>query len=314
VRWLGLGLGLSVVALAVGIWGWWSTRFQFVALRTRALPGFEIKLPAGDISDNGFQYRDGRLTIHGTSPWKFSMQVTWEPGGLFVDEQADALDRTLTTVFEAPARPLGPRTRTATSGAAPTLSWAVANGSMKTWVTQIECGARRLTMMTGSAHAGVEDLHRRVVASFRCLPDSAEERMIGDVPVVFDLGPGWFRQSREIEQLELTNRHTLLTARSLPRPSVEVDVVENLKTTGMPGMKIGDRVADDWRIEVTVDGEPLHGWLTLRDCVGTSQILLLMSVDAPDDDGRRWLARGRCRRLDEAPQTWPDLPAATAGP
>jgi hypothetical protein len=283
-------------------------------LRQRPLPGFALDLPAGTTVEDGVLYRTGRLTIRGTVPWQFSVQVEWEPGGLFGDESADAFTRLLANVFDAPARPLGPRTRSAVPGAAPTLSWAVAFGPVRSWITQTECGARRMLVMTGGEDVGVDQLHRRVVASFRCRPDPAEERAIDDVPVVFALGPGWFLVSKDPEQLALTNRRTLVTARPLTRASEDDDIIGRIKATGgMPGIKIGERVGDDWRIQFLLDGKPSPGWMSLRPCTGTSLILLLSSMDAPGDDGRRWLARARCRKPNEKPQSWPSLPATGTG-
>jgi hypothetical protein len=282
------------------------------ALRTRPLPGFQIDLPAGKTIEDGVLYRTGRLTIHGTVPWQFSLQLEWEPGRLLGDEDADALNRFLGNVFGVEARPLGPRTRSSGPGAAPTLAWAVAFGRVKSLVTQTECGARRVMLMTGSENPAVEQLHRRVLASLRCQPNPVEERAIDDVPVAFDLGPGWFLVAKDPEVLELTNRRTVLTARPVTRASVEDDVIARLKASGgMPGIRIGERIGDDWRIE-TKDEKPNPGWMTMRPCPGTSLALLLMSisVDALGDDGRQWLARARCRKPGEKPQAWPEMPGA----
>jgi hypothetical protein len=312
VRWLGLWIGLAVVGFAVLAWGWWASRFHFIALRTRPMPGFEIDLPAGDVNAAGLDYRDGRLTIHGTASRAFAVQLNWGPGGLFQDQDVDALNSGMGAIADVEVRPLSPPTRSAIAGAAPTLSWAVRLGRMNSWMTQTVCGARWVMMMTGGTDARVEQLHRRIVASFRCRPDPKGEAALGDIPLAFDAGPGWFRLSRDIEELQLTDRRTILTARPVTRPAPPGDMASVVTAPGMmmPGLRVGERVADDWRVETASDDKPRRGWLTLRDCAGTSQVLILTCLTTGDDDGRRWLARARCRRPGEPRQTWPDPPGA----
>ena len=194
MRWLGLWIGIGVVALAVSLWGWRANRLGFASLDTRHMPGFDVDLPAGRVvSEPGDQYRNGRLTMHEVAGTTAALQLAWAVGGLSTDAEVEQINRALAGVAQAEPRPIALATKIATAGAEQTRSWAFRDGLATTVVTQVICGTRVVTLLTGSERWGVERLHRRVVRSFHCRPDAAAEQALGGVPVVFDLGPGWSR-------------------------------------------------------------------------------------------------------------------------
>jgi len=313
VRWLALGIGIAalvVLAVAAGIR--WTARLGFAALQTRGMPGFNLDLPAGEISEAGSQYRNGRLTIHKLAGVESSsLQLIWDPGGLFDDAAVDKINKGLGAVLHGEPRSIPVSTKVAIPGPEPTRSWAFRIGGATCWATQVVCGLRSVMLMTLSSHRGVERLHRRVAGSLRCRPDAAQEVTLDDIPVVFDLEPGWFPTPGDSDDLGITNGRTLLMARPITLPSAPVvDVVQTVKAwTTASGIELRDRVGDDWRIDVTQDGERLHGWVTVRDCQSSRQALVLLALAGMRDEvDRALLARGRCRKPGEPPQIWPAEP------
>ncbi len=277
------------------------------------MPGFDIDLPSGRVTEDGADYRDGRFTMHDIGGAKCSLQLNWEPGSLLDADAIMVLNEQLGAVLAAEPRPISLATPIAIAGPEPNNSWAFRAGSATGMATQVVCGARRLLLRTLSKSGDVERLHRQIAASLRCRPDAAKERMIDDVPVVLGLGPGWFRMWRTEAQLMLTNRRWFVTARPLQRSARNPDLVKALSTAGgLPGIELRERVGDDWLIQMRTDGTRLTGWATLRDCPDNDRTLLFMSLADSDDVARKLLAGARCRKPNESPQAWPDLPLRTA--
>jgi hypothetical protein len=170
------------------------------------------------------------------------------------------------------------------------------------------CGARQVTLRTASSHWGVERLHRRVAASFRCRPDAAKERTVGDIPVVFDVKGEWSRLAITPGALQITDGRFMLMAQHGDVRTIKGETLRALEAA-RPGWKIGDQVGDDWPIEISEDGAAMRGWMSLRPCPEGGQLFVMAFGEAQDrKQARALLGRARCRRPDEAPQTWPGWP------
>jgi hypothetical protein len=317
VRWFAFW---GVLAALLATAGWFvmrraiaqrrGARLASLPLQTRKLPGFDIDLPSGRAIDHGPRYRDGRLVVNDVGGIECSLQVEWEPGGLLDDDEVKIMNKAVAGVLQVEARPLPLTGPIVIGGPEATTSWAARMGRATNWATQVACGARRVVFMTISKDPGAEALQRRVAKSFRCHPDTTQEAMLDDVPVMFDLEPGWFRKEKSDDQLELTNRRAFVTARSFPRAAAaaDPDVIEMLGKTG--AYELHERVGTDRAILVKTGGESVRGWATQRVCADIDQVLFLTSFAASDEEARRLLSRARCRKRGEAAQTWAELPTA----
>jgi hypothetical protein len=161
---------------------------------------------------------------------------------------------------------------------------------------------------------GVERLHRRIVASLRCRPDAVKESTVGEFPIAFDVGPGWFLAPNSSHDLQITNGRFVLIAhisKALGSLSEVKPVIEGF----MPGFVFDELVGDEWSFHVTQDGESRRGWLTRSTCSAEDPVLI-MSLAPPgaENEARQLLRRVRCRKPGEAPQKWPELPQADDEP
>jgi hypothetical protein len=302
-------IGLAAFVMLIGtVWGVRAVRNRPPTLRARALPGFALDLPDGDIKQEDKNYRKGQFRIVRRAGVGSVMQVMWEPGGLYDDQEVAMDNMGMSAMLREEARAFAITPEIAIVGRYKTRSWAVRFGRQTSWSTQIVCGARRVTLITISGDAAVEQLHRRVAASFRCRPDAAKERTVGEVPVVFEVGARWFHQPSEGHDFRITDGRFVLIARQIDGRILPAEL-RQFAEAALPGFKFHDRVGDDWPFELKEDGETTRGWMTVRVCPEGGQLLLMSLGDADGHkDARGLLARARCRRSDEPAQTWPDAP------
>ncbi|HEY7373367.1 MAG TPA: hypothetical protein VIF57_14495 [Polyangia bacterium] len=312
MRWTALWIALGVVVAGAAATGWLVGRFALAPLHTRAMPGFEIDLPDGEVADKGSGYRKGKLTIHDVNGVPSFVMVKWEPGGLSSDEDIEQSAKAMAAVQHVEARSLSVRPDAAVAGK-DRRSWAARFGHSTFWETEVVCGARVVTLETESDRWGVERLHRRVAASFRCRPDPVKEQLVGDTPVTFDVGEGWYRVKSPPGEVQLTDRKTILGARLFGVQTLNDETLQALATV-IPGFEVGDRVDDDWKVRMPLGKRQGHGWLTLRRCrdAGASLFITALAFDAGQTVDRALLTRVHCRNPGEAAQTWPELPHAAA--
>jgi hypothetical protein len=321
VRWLPVWIGLSILLVGGAVVGWFATRLAFAPLRTRPMPGFDIDLPVGEENDyRAADYDDGHLVINDPGGVPAQMQLRWQPGGLAHDDEVTLTNKVFGAVHNAEPRPISPAPKVAIAGQE-TRSWAVQAGNETYWTTEVVCGARRVSLTTSSSRRGVERLHRRVARSFRCHPDPAREASVGkdngrhDVPLMFDLEPGWHRYRIERSQYSASNGRAALSAKVLEAPPLPNTEMARKLLGAFPGVKLGEAAGNDWPFEMTVKGKPIRGWMTLRSCSNHLQLLVFaFPVTDGAGDGHELLSRARCRKPDEAPQTWTEWRDVKKGP
>jgi hypothetical protein len=265
------------------------------------LPGFDVDLPTGDIRDVSSEYSWGRLTI---SPPNFGVQVQWEPGtikNLDLNSVINQLGPTFAEKLGGKVHDVRRDVSVANADSLPSRSWTEGVGAGSLWMTQLDCGTRRLTIVTGSSRGlGVQQLHERIIGTLRCHPDPSRDRAAGDVPVIVD--GRWARLPRKDlqpnEDLQLTNGKSLLVARAVA--GANLGEVIGL---ALPAQRA--QQGDHWLIEI--DGK--KGVALAKVCPDLHVSLLLEWIAfKPDpEDGLAFLRRARCRRRDEAAQAWPDL-------
>jgi hypothetical protein len=184
VRWPGLWIGIAGAAIAGGFAAKWAAQLYFAELTPRALPGFDVSIPSGEYTkdDGGKDYARGRVIVYRVAEVNASLVVKWEPGWLSDDDRVAFENKMKGVMHGGKPRPLALSTPVTIPGAERTHSWATRAGRMTAWTTEISCGARRVGLVTTSSHFGVERLHRRIAATFRCHPDAAMERTVGVGP------------------------------------------------------------------------------------------------------------------------------------
>lgn len=308
MRWTGLWIALGILVVGAAATGWLVGRLAVAPLHTRAMPGFEIDLPDGEVANQGSGYRKGKLTIHDVSGVPSFVFVKWEPGGLSSDEDIEQSAKAMAAVQRVEARSIAVRPDASVTGK-DRRSWAARFGQSTFWETEVVCGARMVTLQTESAHRGVERLHRRVAASFRCRPDPIKEQLVGDTPVTFDVGGGWYRLKSQPGEIQLTDRKTVLGARLFSVQTVNDETLRAM-SSAIPGFEVGEHVGDDWMVRMLLGKRQAHGWLTVRACrdVGASLFITALTAEAEQAVDRALLTRVHCRNPGEPAQTWPELP------
>jgi hypothetical protein len=306
--------GLGAAALSFGLAFVVAPPLGYLRLEPRPFPGFVLQLPAvGELKATPSGYAQGRKQLERPGGISAVIQVNWEAGGLFDDDDAAALGRMFATVFEGDASAVRVETRAVASAPAISKTWLVHAGSREIWMSVGICGGRRIVLTTTSEAWGLERLHARVLGSLRCQPDPAQETTLGDVPVVFDTDAGWSRIPSTSDQLQLTDGNVVVMARSIVgrgEPGEE-DKFAELMSASVPGLHLGARDGDHWPAEFTIEGDKHRGWVRILDCPDRSQRLWLMSFgeSSASAESLKFLRAARCRRADETPQHWPDLRA-----
>jgi hypothetical protein len=278
-------------------------------LSTLSLPGFRVDLPLAPRERRGAgNYRNGKVTAKAPLG-RMVVQISWEPGEVFNDAEMTALAKAVGGAFgrgpiesrtdlELPV-PTGLKARSAK---------LVLTGQTPFWLTVVGCGARRMSLMTTGRAAGLEALHRRMLASFECRPDGREAG-VTDIPVVMELHEswpdGWRRVGSSSEQLVVTDGTSAILARTLTG-DVRPEMIDKVLSALLGGMvHVGAREGTDWPIDGTMGGKSVLGWVALRSCPEyESSLLVLATHPSQGELAHSWLSKVRCRRKDEAPQTW----------
>jgi hypothetical protein len=199
---------------------------------------------------------------------------------------------------------------------ADTIAFGGEDGSML--MSQLGCGVRQVLVATVGVRMP-RRLHERILASFECRPDPAQEGSAKlTVPLVLDL-PGWHLAAREPDLVQITDGATAqLTMRPLP-PGLKIDLemmIEPIfKAAGVQG-RVTKRDGDRISITMSDGSDSLDGWVRLVPCpTGTTMVLALAADQATLDRIYERVGGARCLRPGEKPQEWPaPPPGAPVGP
>jgi hypothetical protein len=284
----------------------------FAPLSTERLPGFQIDLPrADDRRPERGDYRRGKLSVRDK---ELFVSVRWKPGTEVGDDDTTGMARSLSAMIGGTVTDVKSDATVWIPGGLPVQTLKARIDGKPFWVTSAICGGREITISTGGTARGITLLHRRVARSLRCQPDPALEKQLGDVPVIVDL-PGWRRVMNGPDRIGLSDGRYIFLA-SILGPKIDGDTFAKM-IPAMVGsdMRAGRRQGDDWPVQARADSTT--GWLTFRSCPEVNEGLMLMVlVDGKAGDAgtaHQLLGKARCRRPGEAPQQWPDAPAAPQG-
>ena len=311
-----VGLGLVAGLAGAGLSFLLVPPLGHLPLRAHALPGFDIELPAGNEDQASVpNYGSGRMMVKKVGGMPAAVQLTWSAGE--IDEKTFGLIANGFAAGGAGASVHALRRYVTVSapGVSSTRSMTARAGSMELWATELPCATRNLIVLTAGENWGVERLHRRVVSTFQCRPDATKEtkETLEDVPVIVPLGAGWVRVPRAGNQLQLTNGAGLLTVQLSAAADPE-KVVETMASSHMlPGMEIGKRQGERWPLDMELHGQHTQGWLRVRSCPDLVLTIWWLALTPGSTDGLAAADAARCRRVDEAPQVWPESPAPASG-
>jgi hypothetical protein len=277
---------------------------RLLPLSTVSLPGLRIDVPIAPRESRGVRnYRAGRLIIR--SPLqRLLVQVAWEPGKVFDDPEARYLMKAMSTALGPSVEAPVPLAFPAPAGLT-ARSWKMPMaGKPPMWITLLACGGRRMTVTTSGRAAGLEELHRRMLASFECRPEPAGEARLTDIPVVMELPEGWRRVQSSDEEEVVTDGSSTIIARAVGA-QFQVETFDKVLPAILGGtLRVGARERDDWPVEGTLNGAYVTGWVAFRSCPESSLMLFAMHPREAERP-HQLLRKVRCRRPDEAPQTWP---------
>jgi hypothetical protein len=139
-----------------------------LSLTEQELPGLAIALPKGDTIDRRDERYDRGVIRLEKVGGVADVDVFWSPG-----ELRDADVPQLLAMF---ARDLGvDPAKIRTAAGAPHRTYTVDEADHHVAITMIGCGARVVTVTTGARRDAVAALHRRIVASVRCTPDTERD-------------------------------------------------------------------------------------------------------------------------------------------
>jgi hypothetical protein len=283
-------------------------RIRTGRLEPHAFPGFELSVPPGKL-EGSTAYARGRAQLN-QMPVRL-MNIEWEPGGLLESEALEGMLRGFAVASNISAPPVRKEIVIPVPGAAATKSYLVSLPGMSIARTEMVCGVRLVTIMTIAHTGNPEETNRRVAPTFRCRLDPAQEQRVGEIPVVFDLGPKWFRLASDPQQVQLTDlaSHVAIAQVNVGLNAKGADKFLTL-SGALPGLKVGARQGDSWPVSVEADGEALRGALQVRDCPEHNLTLLLiwLTTGTDVDAAPAALDRMRCRKPGEPAEGWPVPP------
>jgi hypothetical protein len=305
-------LALAVVAagLGVGLGFLVAPPLGRLPLERRALPGFELALPAGIVDDaNASGYAAGKVLVEQAGGLPAKVHVTWGVGV----ELNDTIVRAVLAGLAAgpsPATDVHLDVPVAAPAGTESRSFRATKSDVEIWTSLVLCGSRTLTIMTGSSDSGVARLHARVVGSLACHSDPTQEAT-NDVPVVLNLGPEWRRFPEGGSQLRLTNGAEIVMAQTMFAAEPEKAVDAMIAPVLAAGMKIGKKENDRWPVEMVAEDVTARGFMLVKRCPERrlSLILWWLPMKPSARGGATAIEGARCQGKDEAPQVWPELPA-----
>jgi membrane associated rhomboid family serine protease len=166
----GAGLVAAASLALMGIAGWFPSGAERVPLAPRELPGFTIDLPAGDTMEQRTAYDTGRLMLKATRGTP-GLVVAWQVGAMSREELGAAAKGVASGLkIQGPPRLVS----TPGPGGVPVDTAVVGEGDLSVRVAALGCG-KRTVMVVALGRFGVEVLHRRALATFRCHPDPQQE-------------------------------------------------------------------------------------------------------------------------------------------
>ena len=183
-------------------------------------------------------------------------------------------------------------------------------GDVDVELSSFTCGVRRVFVATASA-SGLAKMHQRIVSSFECHPDAAQEATSGEIafPLKLDL-PGWHVVSRDSEVTQIANNSASLILRALAPMPRTPDLAQFISMTfEHMGAKatIVEQREDFIKVNLQDKGSTATGWIALVKCPQASALVIaLVQSDADSTALYVRVKAARCLQPGEAPVQFPE--------
>lgn len=303
---VGIGASMGLLYLIVPTLG-------RISLERRDIVGLSFELPTAKPDVEVIDYNTGTVTWKQVGGANAVITMSWQVGVITKED--------LELAVKALATEVG-------SGSAPSyIQMAGPNGSkldtmavetnkdVPLRMTALPCGNRGVFVMSIGAK-GVETIHERMLASFRCTPDAAKESVGPGVVRVALSMPGWYVNEKQPGQLTLTDGQGILIIRELAQnqdklQDMVVPLLRAFGGTAETRAPKGDRVMFGGVIE----GEHYEGWARRVACP-THGVLLLAMAGTAEGAEAVYLAstNAGCLRDGEKPPEFPDAPPEAPAP
>ena len=274
-------------------------------LTKRDLPGFSIGLPKGETASETIGYPAGSVMLEKVGDGSGVVVISWEPGGNLTQDELRAM------------MPLFAKSVTQDSGTTKLVSVAGPSGkpidtivfdtdNLDMELSMLTCGVRHVLIAT-AAGSGVMPLHQRIVASFACHPDPAQEATATSLafPLALEL-PGWHLVARDEEVTQISSDDASLVLRTLPpaikTPDLASFIGPAFEQTGAH-VEIVDKTGSDFiKVKLEDQGDTGMGWVALFRCpTGTALVLGLGHDDATVTALYAKIKAARCLKSGEKP-------------
>jgi hypothetical protein len=303
------GLFAAGFALAFGIMYAAFPSLDRTPLTKRALPGFSIALPHGEAVDEQIAYTTGKVMLKRVGDSRAVVIVQWEPGTALSSDEL----RMMVPLFG----------KFITGGSGTTKVIAIRGPDRKPLdtllldtddvdleLTSISCGVRHVLVAT-AASSGLARLHQRIISSFECHPDTAQESQSGELafPLKLEL-PGWHLVSHDSEVTQISNDTASLALRTIAPVAHVPDLADFISTTfEQLGAKVTILEKQDNFIRVKLEDadNTATGWVALVRCPQAFALVLALVSD--ETAGTELYARvkaARCLQPGEAPVQFPE--------
>lgn len=280
-----------------------------VTLKKRTLPGFAIALPSGEKVSDEIAYPTGKLMLKRVGDSRAVVIVQWEPGAPLSSEEL----RQMVPVFgKFITGGTGTSKLIAIRGPdrKPLETLLLDTDDVDLELTSIACGVRQVLIATASA-SGLVRLHQRIISSFECHPDPAQESQSRELafPLALEL-PGWHVVSRDSDVTQISNDSASLALRTIAPIAKVPDLADFISTTfEQLGAKVTILEKHDDYIKVKLEDadSTATGWIALVKCPQAfALVLALVQSDTEGNDLYTRVKSSRCLQPGEPPVQFPE--------
>ncbi|HTL35940.1 MAG TPA: hypothetical protein VL326_22575 [Kofleriaceae bacterium] len=280
----------------------------------RALPGFSVALPAGEKATEAVAYPAGSIMLKHVGDGSGVVVISWEPGGKITSDEL----RTMLPIFTKAMQTKDENGTTKLGSIAgpdgkpiDTVTFDTDNLDLE--LSMLTCGVRHMMIATAAA-SGVMPLHQRIVASFECKPDAAQESTATTLafPLALDL-PGWYLVGHDEEVTQISSDTASLVLRTLPpsltTPDLATFIGPAFEQTGAHVTIVDKQGSDFLKVKLEDQGDSGMGWVALFRCpTGIALVLGLGHDDASVTALYDKVKASRCLKPGEGPTQFPVAP------
>jgi hypothetical protein len=284
-----------------------------VELRRIQLPGFSLELPSSMhyTGDGKTDYRSGQLHDIGD---RYVVFVAWQPGEAATVEEMPIAVKAVGEVVPQLARMSMSPARSYVIGSQQATRLDTSYEGVAITFIDISCG-KRSVMVAFGAEREFEQTRDRILDSFQCHPNAAEDTAIAAaVPIGVDdpsLVANWFRVKND-DAFAMSDGQLILVAVSVPNAGDMTGMVDKIIPTmfdaagakWLGGKREQHGAREFQRGVMEADGERTAGVISIWRCDGTNDALMVLAL-APDEDAVTtaidFVGKLRCARRDDPP-------------